>query len=42
MEPPVELIAAHADPLGHGAGPLARGQPLDDLSALDQAGLVGA
>ena len=42
MEPLVELVAAHADVLGHGAGPLAVGEPLDDPGPLHEAGLVGA
>jgi hypothetical protein len=42
MEPLIELIAAHADTPGDGAGPLARGEAFDDLGPLDQPGLVGA
>lgn len=42
MEPLVDLVAAHADPLGYGAGSLAAGEALDECGSLDQACLVGA
>jgi hypothetical protein len=42
MEPLVELVAAHADPLGDAAGPLSVGELLDRPGPLDEAGLVGA